>query len=60
MAPPLSSAEQQIAPPLNRAEQYIAPPPGIDPGPWASKAHVLATTQWRNLYSPLSKAEIPN
>ena len=32
----------------------LAPPPGIDPGPWASKAHVLATTQWRNLYSPLS------
>ena len=29
----------------------LAPPPGIDPGPWASKAHVLATTQWRNLNS---------
>ncbi len=29
----------------------MAPPPGIDPGPWASKAHVLATTQWRNLNS---------
>ena len=29
----------------------FAPPPGIDPGPWASKAHVLATTQWRNLNS---------
>ena len=29
----------------------MAPPPGIDPGPWASKAHVLATTQWRNPYS---------
>jgi hypothetical protein len=49
-----------MAPPLSSAEQQIAPPPGIDPGPWASKAHVLATTQWRNLYSPLSKAEIPN
>ena len=33
----------------------IAPPPGIDPGPWASKAHVLATTQWRNPYSPSSE-----
>ena len=32
----------------------VAPPPGIDPGPWASKAHVLATTQWRNPYSPVS------
>ena len=40
---------------LAKAEiETVAPPPGIDPGPWASKAHVLATTQWRNLYSPLS------
>ena len=30
---------------------WCAPPPGIDPGPWASKAHVLATTPWRNPYS---------
>ncbi len=49
-----------MAPPLRSAEQIIAPPPGIDPGPWASKAHVLATTQWRNLYSPLSLPEFPN
>ncbi|MEY4693305.1 MAG: hypothetical protein RL437_585, partial [Actinomycetota bacterium] len=33
-----------------------APPPGIDPGPWASKAHVLATTQWRNPYSLVKTA----
>ena len=40
--------------------QCFAPPPGIDPGPWASKAHVLATTQWRNLYSPSSTPDFPN
>ncbi len=34
----------------------VAPPPGIDPGPWASKAHVLATTQWRNPYSLVKTA----
>ena len=34
----------------------MAPPPGIDPGPWASKAHVLATTQWRNPYSLVKTA----
>ena len=40
-------------PPLTSGGAAIAPPPGIDPGPWASKAHVLATTQWRNLNYPL-------
>ena len=42
----------ELAPLLHRRAIDIAPPPGIDPGPWASKAHVLATTQWRNAYSP--------
>ena len=38
---------------IDNQSNFVAPPPGIDPGPWASKAHVLATTQWRNPYSLL-------
>ncbi len=46
-----------IAPPFRWAlRPELAPPPGIDPGPWASKAHVLATTQWRNTYSLVWRA----
>ena len=52
--PPLTSGGAAIAPPpFVNGGAAIAPPPGIDPGPWASKAHVLATTQWRNLNCPL-------
>ena len=52
--PPFVNGGAAIAPPpFVNGGAAIAPPPGIDPGPWASKAHVLATTQWRNLNYPL-------